>query len=301
MLKAVSGEQLIDPAVLKRTAFYQDISRPYGLEHMAGAKIAERGRVRSFLILNRPSSIGPFHRAELELVGLLLHHTWPEHWRSMTALRLPTGSRWRPVRRLIWPQSGSSCWIARYGPLLINRYARNILRQRDGLSDSVDGIHASVIQENRRLRSLQIAALRVADIHSVDAAIGRCVVSRPSGRAAYDLLVCPLVLAEDKIDQDFREGRAILFIADPEQRSSPSAIMMTKWFDLTPAEGDVASLMASGLDAEHVAGALSLTVETARWYFKRILAKTSCHSRAEFVAKVMAGPALFALGRMPSL
>lgn len=57
---------------------------------------------------------------------------------------------------------------------------------------------------------------------------------------------------------------------------------------MTASETAVAVELSKGSSANEVAETLAYTRETARWYIKQVLAKTSCRSRTEFVHKVSA-------------
>jgi len=61
---------------------------------------------------------------------------------------------------------------------------------------------------------------------------------------------------------------------------------------LTPRQVEVVRLIALGHSNREIAEALSISVETAKWHVKQILANTEASTRAEAVAKFLGSPSL---------
>ena len=64
---------------------------------------------------------------------------------------------------------------------------------------------------------------------------------------------------------------------------------MVDLFDLTPAEARLAWSLAQGLSISEAARAHGLTVETARYYSKKIYAKTGARGQVDLVRNILTG------------
>jgi DNA-binding NarL/FixJ family response regulator len=85
-----------------------------------------------------------------------------------------------------------------------------------------------------------------------------------------------ILLPPDELASLLRLGRERIRARDQRQRSLPQ---------LTPREKEVLALMASAADAERIAVALKISVNTARGYIQNILEKLHAHSRLEAVVR----------------
>jgi DNA-binding CsgD family transcriptional regulator len=65
---------------------------------------------------------------------------------------------------------------------------------------------------------------------------------------------------------------------------------MRKLYKLTPAEGRIADLLLEGLEVREVSQRLGVTLETARFHVKRVLAKTGVRRQSELVRLMLGLP-----------
>ena len=82
----------------------------------------------------------------------------------------------------------------------------------------------------------------------------------------------------------------------PALREALAATGALRWsqdlvdlFDLTPAEARLAWSLAQGLSIAEAAEAHGLTVETARYYSKKIYAKTGARGQVDLVRNILTG------------
>jgi DNA-binding CsgD family transcriptional regulator len=61
-------------------------------------------------------------------------------------------------------------------------------------------------------------------------------------------------------------------------------------YRLTPTEARLADLLLGGLEVRAVADHLGITIETARFHLKRVLAKTGTHRQTELVRLMLTLP-----------
>lgn len=156
-----------------------------------------------------------------------------------------------------------------------NAAAERLLAERDGLGFS---------PERDRL-----ACARRSDADTLFAAVqaacaGRrraLLLPRSSGRR-------PLMIRLEPVAPD----RCALWCATrdaPPPRASREDLAV--FFDLTPAEAEMAEALAAGETVLAYAGRVGIRAGTARWRLKALQAKTDTHSLAELVLVLLSAPA----------
>jgi DNA-binding CsgD family transcriptional regulator len=154
----------------------------------------------------------------------------------------------------------------------VNRAARRLLREADGLAASQRGIVASTPLATGELRR---SIERTAHGERLRMQVPRL------GRAALSLLVEPHPLAAPGL------GAAVVFATDPELgRKSRAELLASRW-GFTPAECDVAERLAAGADLDRIAAELGITLHTVRGHLKHVFSKAGVHRQAELVAKLL--------------
>ncbi len=78
-----------------------------------------------------------------------------------------------------------------------------------------------------------------------------------------------------------------MFISDPDLHESTSKKTLGELFELTPAEANLAILLARGLSLADVSQAQNISQHTARAQLKAIFAKTGVSRQAELVRLVL--------------
>ena len=110
-------------------------------------------------------------------------------------------------------------------------------------------------------------------------------VPRPGVRSDLGLVIKPVPLSE------WREGQsspsAAVFISDPDLKESTSRQVLGELFELTPAEANLATLLARGLSLAQVSEAQHISQHTARAQLKSIFAKMGVSRQAELVRLVL--------------
>jgi len=163
--------------------------------------------------------------------------------------------------------------IARDFRLLgVNRSARRLLREGDGLAASRRSIVAST--------PTATIELRLGIERTARGEARRLRVPRP-GRTPLSLLVEPHPLDPSGA------GAAVIFATDPEQGRRSSAPELATRYGFTPAECDVAQRLAAGADLEKIAAELDITLHTVRGHLKHVYSKAGVHRQAELVARLL--------------
>ena len=101
-----------------------------------------------------------------------------------------------------------------------------------------------------------------------------------------DILVAPM-----RIPALAGGGKAVALVYLRGDRSSSADRheQLVDLFDLTPAEARLAWSLAQGLSIAEAAEAHDLTIETARYYSKRIYAKTGARGQVDLVRNILTG------------
>lgn len=83
---------------------------------------------------------------------------------------------------------------------------------------------------------------------------------------------------------------ALVFVCDPTARPKSRAAFMKMMYGLTPAESRLADLLLQGLEVREIADRLGITIETARFHLKRVLAKTGTRRQTELMRLMLSLP-----------
>jgi DNA-binding CsgD family transcriptional regulator len=274
---AFANTDLVSDSEFERSAYYNELVRPVNGFYGLGALMS--GAAADFaLAICRPRFTGPFASEDkTALQGLLRHMSAALD----LATRLQTAELDRAAAlgvldRLV---EGVILSDAAGRASFVNTRAGQILSEADGLTLDDAGLAAATPAATRDLRGL-IAAM------ASDSAIEgrRLSLDRPSRRPPLILTVVPITRLGMAI-RGVRSPRIAIFIRESDAAAlDPRMIAAT--FRLTPREGEVAALLAGGLDLEAIAARLGLGVGTVRNHLKHAFDKTGAHSQAALVALI---------------
>ena len=151
-----------------------------------------------------------------------------------------------------------------------NRYADEILEERDGLFLQRNAVKAS---SSRSTQELQDAVNQASD--GPIGARRAISISRPSCLQPLLLFVMPT-----------GSGSAVLCVTDPERKTLIDPALIADLFGLTPAESAVAALVVQGNRISEIAELLSISIHTARCHLKHVFSKTGTERQAELAGYV---------------
>lgn len=174
--------------------------------------------------------------------------------------------------------------------LLANGAGSELNIERDGIGIQQGVVTAASPAAHRRLAQLCAETAEANQVELRDG--GAMVIPRPGSAVPLQVLAVP-IRGRGWIDVPSRAA-VIVFISDPLQNSLPSESLLRQYYQFTPTEAAVAARIASGRTLEEIALERRMTIETARWYSKQVLAKTGSRNRAELVRQIARTlPALF--------
>lgn len=168
-----------------------------------------------------------------------------------------------------------------------NERAEMILEDNDGLSQGRHKrLNAAVAQEMRRLHKIILGATQ-SDPSTVPTA-SAMVVSRPSGKQDYSVMVMPLD-ANQKASAN-GESLAAVLVTDPDRRVETREKMLRRLYELSPTEARLAILLMKGMSREQAAAELGRALNTVRAHLRQIFAKTGTSRQGELIALLLSGP-----------
>jgi hypothetical protein len=181
------GEQLVTHAEMKRTAFYNDFGRRYGVVRCITGTIEVEERRVSVLSVNRGDKSPPFGTEETSLLEALMPHL-------QRALQL---HRRLAASQALADGSTTALDLLAHGVLLLdtadrimfaNRTAEEILRACDGLMVDHKELFGARVSDTTTLRRLIAAAMATSGGQGTGAG-GLVLIGRPSGRSPLRVLV----------------------------------------------------------------------------------------------------------------
>ena len=175
--------------------------------------------------------------------------------------------------------------LDRHGRIVeANDSAQDLLRLEDGLSDRGGELRAARPQDNAALQRLLAGALPRGA--AGQGACGSMMVRRASSQPGLAVHVKP----EARREAGCPAGRvaALVLIVDPARRARVSADAVREVLGLTPAEAEVAVLLAEGRTPRQIAVETGRSYGTVRSYLKQVFAKLGASRQLEAAQCVLA-------------
>src|SRR5262245_49842429 len=171
-----------------------------------------------------------------------------------------------------------------------NERAAELHTRADGVNICSNGIGLLRAHDNARLQSLIARAVGDSEPpplgrHRLGEGGRSMRALRPSGKRSYGVLVTPLSFRDrdrDPLRTVLRPAVCIL-IADPDGARTLPVERLQDAFDLTEAEGRLATRLAAGEGLRSAAQSLGITYGTARVRLAEIFQKTETRRQGELV------------------
>jgi DNA-binding CsgD family transcriptional regulator/PAS domain-containing protein len=280
----IQAEELVSRSDLYRTELYNEVLRPYHLEHMTLLSCASAEEAGLFPFWRSPKQ-GPMDAASIHLVESLIPHV-------QTALRLRTKVIACNAFEFFSEAALDTMSIAAFlvngqGRIRhMNQLAAGYLQGTEGLRSHHGRLAATDPHEDGQLQFL-IAGATGEKNDLVSLPGGAMKIVRPLARTSLQVAVVP----EPERYRPAESGScALVFVSDPSSRPRPRAALMRALYGLTPAEARLADLLLEGLEVREAAERVGTTLETARFHLKRVLAKTGCRRQTELMRLMLSLP-----------
>lgn len=288
----VIGDSLVSRRNLRRTAFYNDFGRSYGIVQCIAGMIEVSAQRLSCLSINGTEHRKSFDAQDSALMVALM----PSLKRALQIHRRLAGAELMSANAaaVLDRLPHGVLVLSNQGTVLsTNRAADQILRARDGLTIDHGELRAATIALTNQLRTAVSTAIKTAKGVATDSDRG-LILPRPSGRPPLSIIVAPL---PSKLrpggPEPFAAGVA-LFVTDPDRMPLPEAALIATMFKLTVGESQLVRLLVAGFSLDETAAHLALRPETVRTRLKVVFQKTNTHRQAELVKLVLTGMASLA-------
>ena len=281
--KVIALEDILPDKELMTSNYYLHYLQPIGLFRILGVDTAEPGGMLARLRFSRRRSESRFLSRERQLLAHITPHL-------RRAIQIYAKLNRMTSERDVYAGAVSQLSVAtmildEQGRLLTtNTVGSALLDQADGLSLRGQHLHIDGRDINKELQ--QALATIIKAQQSGETSLVRALrIPRPAGRSDLGLVIRPVPTSQ------WSEGQsspcAAIFISDPDLQQSASRHILGELFDLTPAEANLATLLARGLSLAEVSTAQSISQHTARAQLKSIFAKTGVSRQAELVRLVL--------------
>lgn len=174
-------------------------------------------------------------------------------------------------------------WLDRRGRIVAaNDRARDVLRGGDGLADRDRLLHAVSSKDDAALQNLLARVLPPFGGRGVG---GSITVRR--GIVSPRLVLHAVPLEDQRMDGRPSGVAALVLVVDPASRGRVDPALVRAMLGLTPAESQVAVMLAQGYTIRNIAAATERGEGTIRWHTKQIFGKLGVSSQMELVQLVL--------------
>jgi DNA-binding CsgD family transcriptional regulator len=280
----IRGEELVRHDQLLKTEFYSDLLAKHEMESMTLLSCSSTVELTDVMPVWRRSQDGRMDDASLELLRTILPH-------AHTALRLRSKLQLADVQGqfaelALDAMSTAAFLVTASGQVQhMNNLAAAVVQRADGLRLEGGALTASNPTESAQLRFFISGAAARRGTHPAPG--GALSISRKGTQRSLHVAVLP-------VPEDRRLAVAmpcsLVFVSDPSASPKSRAAFMRMLYGLTPTESRVAGLLLEGLEVRTVAERLGITLETARFHLKRVLAKTDTRRQTELMRLMLSLP-----------
>ena len=282
----VTGElieacSVMSRAELERSEMYQAFYRPNDMGHTARMTIWSGRAGTQSIALSRPWRAAPFGARERSLARSLIPHL---HRATRVARHLGNADLLtKAAHATLDALPHPVLLLDRTGrPVYVNRETDRLLRAADGLLAGRERLSGASAAATRALEALIGAAARGSGNG------GTLRLPRPSGKAPLVVVAIPIRGLHDFFFAD--QPTVLLFVADPTEKRTVDAAMLTALFGLTRAEAELARQLLAGHELQAIAAATGRSIFTVRNLLARVMAKTETGRQSDLMGL---------LGRLP--
>lgn len=279
----IALEDILPDKDLVTSDYYLHYLKPINLFRILGVDTAEPGGMLARLRFSRRRSEARFKTRERQLLALLTPHLCRaiEIYAKLNRMTSERDVYAGAVNQL----SVATIILDEQGRLLTtNAVGRALLDQREGLSLRDDRLHIEGRDINKELQQALTTIIK-AQQQGETSVVRALRVPRSGERSDLGLVIRPVPTSQWSEGQS--SPSAAVFISDPDLQESTSRQILGELFELTPAEANLATLLARGLSLAEVSIAQNISRHTSRAQLKSIFAKTGVSRQAELVRLVL--------------
>jgi DNA-binding CsgD family transcriptional regulator/PAS domain-containing protein len=281
--QVISLSEFVSSSDWLNSEFYKSFLEPVDVFHILGADINTCDGAQCRIRISRGRASPAFSSEDKALLAQFIAHLERSIKIHMQLNRMETERNLyagavdqMAVGTIILDDAGKV--------LQTNQVADRLIQAKDGLklvNDSLQVGTARDTQEFRRLVKQSLLSQKSSNPSVVEA----LRVQRPSGRADLGIIVRSVPLSA------WSEGKqcpaVVIFISDPEQQSSAPQEIVRALFDFTPAETQLAMLLANGLTLDESSEELGISRNTARAHLRSTFSKTGVTRQTMLVRLIL--------------
>ena len=219
--------------------------------------------------------------AQVETIGRLLPHV--RQFLRVRQVLADDGALGESLTALLDSSGSGVIQLDRRGRIVaVNDTARDLLQRGQGLADQGGFLHARSPEDNAMLQRLLARALPP---FGDQGASGSMMVGRSPLLSRLVLHVSPVGDQE----REFRAQRvaALALIVDPGRQARIDPALVAATLGLTPAESQIAVMLAEGKSVRDIAISTGRRDDTIRWHMKHIFNKQGISRQVELVQLVI--------------
>ena len=285
-VRIIQGEELVSHDQLLKTEYYNDALAKNDMEFMTLLSCCATAGQTNIMPLWRRLQDGPMDNASIALLQMLLPHA---HVALQIHAKLQAENLHDRFAELTLQTMSAAVFLVSAGGHVqyMNQLAASCIEKRDGLLLKSAVLTASNTNEDAKLKLIILAAASVSMTTSHTVPGGALTVSRQSSQRPLHLVVLPV---PENRKSMVAIPCALVFVSDSTALPKSRATLMRMIYGLTPTESRFADFLLEGLTVRDVADRLGITVETARFHLKRVLAKTATHRQTELMRLMLLLP-----------
>jgi PAS domain-containing protein len=287
--KVATYDLEFDEGRFRKSEFFNDFLVPHDVPYVAGSRLLHAANQSAVIAVLRNFRQGPFGRLEIATLERLVPHLQRAarlHLR-MREMSLQSQAVEGALDRLPF---GVVIADATGRALIVNRAAAEMAAATDGLLLRDGRLATARAEETAALARHVAEAVKTAGRRNGQGG-GALLVSRPSGRRPFALLIAPLGPEMTLAAQDHSPA-ALILMTDLDGRPELLGKRLAELFGLTPAEACLAVALAGGQRLEDVAAERCVRMPTLRTQLRAILDKTGTRRQADLMRLVIALPAV---------
>jgi len=271
--------------LLKHTEFYNDYLLAQDTIHQLGCVVTKTEDTFCAFTCLRTRKAGCFEKSELGLLRALFPHLerGVRFHHKMAELEGQYRSSLDALDRL----AAGVVLLDRRGHVrAVNHAAGEIFALNDGLKIDRHELVAATPSQNRRLHAA------IVGITDGPGSGGGISVDRPSGKRSFALSI--LRSPARAFPGEAGEPAVLVFVTDPEKKTTPICETARQIYGLTRAEARLAEQLARGETLVDAGQQLSISHNTARTHLRRIFEKTSTRHQGDLIRLLLAtNPSVF--------
>lgn len=267
------------------TEFYSDFFSPNNMHYSMGIKVPLGTLPPTYISCQRPRSKGAFSEREGLVFETLLPHL-------QRALMLHSQFA-RMQSTVVGLEAALDAFghavfgLDHHGRVVFaNGQAEKMVRSGEAIRIFDRKLSAVISEQNHNLQ-IAVSDVIALDTDTCSPSGVHLLIDRRSGESSLRVTATPF---RSQLRGTSTQLAALVFVSDAAGRPQSRAAALRALYALSPTEARVADLLLQGLEIKELANAMKITLETARFQTKRVLAKTGTRRQAELMRLMLSLP-----------